>query len=313
MKHARPAGRPPSSRRGRTVAAGLTRWLVALLVVVGAGLVLYPSAARWVSSVNQAKVVAEYAADVAEASPRELAAELRRARRYNAALSAGALLEPGERKPTASSAPSAPGLDYERLLDLNGTGVMGRLVIPGIDLSLPVYHGTSDETLRQGVGHLEGSHLPVGGRGTHAVLAAHRGLPEATMFDDIDEVEGGDHFALDVHGKVLAYEVVRVQVVQPDETEAIRPVAGKDLVTLVTCTPLGVNSHRILVTGERIDPTPEVDEAAVRTPAGGAGFPWWAGGVAAALAAALWYVRPRRRPETDPETDPEPPSGAAAA
>ncbi|MBM9461554.1 class C sortase [Nocardioides sp. zg-536] len=275
--------------------------VVALLIVLGSGLLLYPSAASWFSAVNQAEVVESYKAELDRASPKEVAAHLRRAKRYNAALTSGALLEAGTRKPSADGTPgdtspdASPdaALDYDSILDLNGSGVMGHVVIPDIDVDLPLYHGTSDEVLRKGAGHLEGSHLPVGGRGTLSVIAAHRGLPTATMFDDLDHLELGDRFIIDVFGTALVYEITSTEVVDPDETEALRPVPGKDLVTLVTCTPLGVNSHRILVTGERVDEVPP--EAVEEAGSDGPGFPWWALGGAAALVVALAQARPRRR------------------
>jgi len=268
--------------------------VVALLVVLGSGLLLYPSAASWFSAVNQAEVTRDYKADLRQASPEEVAAHVRRAKRYNAALTSGALLEAGTRKPAGSGTSGDATLDYDSILDLNGSGVMGHVVIPDIDVDLPIYHGTSDEVLAKGAGHLEGSHLPVGGRGTLAVIAAHRGLPEATMFDDLDKLAVGDDFVVDVFGTAIAYEVTSTKVVEPDETEALRPVPGKDRVMLVTCTPLGVNSHRILVTGERLA---QVPSAAVEGagPGVAVGFPWWILGAAAALVVAGAHAWPRRR------------------
>lgn len=140
---------------------------------------------------------------------------------------------------------------YQRLLSINGDGVMGSIEIPSIQVSLPVYHGTSEEVLKRGVGHLEGTSLPVGGESTHTVLTGHTGLSHAKLFTDLEELEKGDIFFLYVLGDRLAYRVIRTEVVLPEEVDALYVEKGKDLCTLVTCTPYGVNSHRLFVCGER--------------------------------------------------------------
>lgn len=140
---------------------------------------------------------------------------------------------------------------YENALDMDGSGIMGYLEIPQILVHLPIYHGTTDEVLAKGVGHLEGSSLPVGGEGTHAVLTGHRGLPSAALFTDLDQLEKGDTFTVSVLGEEMNYVVTQIQTVLPEETENLRIVAGEDQVTLVTCTPYGINTHRLLVTGTR--------------------------------------------------------------
>jgi sortase A len=160
---------------------------------------------------------------------------------------------------------------------------MARLRIPAIDVDLPIYHGTSDATLLKGVGHLEGTSLPVGGEGTHSVLTGHRGLASATLFTNLDKVKEGDTFTIEVLDQVLTYQVIRTQVVDPSDTASLRATAGEDLVTLVTCTPLGINSQRILVTGERITPTPQEDLDAAGSVPDIPGFPWWAAGLAAGV------------------------------
>ena len=140
---------------------------------------------------------------------------------------------------------------YESLLNLNGDGMMGYVEIPVIDVSIPIYHYTTDETLEKGAGHLFGSSLPVGGESTHAILSAHRGLPSAKLFTDLNLVEKGDVFYLHILDKTLAYEVDQIQTVLPEETDSLAITEGKDYVTLVTCTPYAVNTHRILVRGHR--------------------------------------------------------------
>ncbi|MCD7715401.1 MAG: class C sortase [Lachnospiraceae bacterium] len=144
-------------------------------------------------------------------------------------------------------------LMYESLLNVAGDGIMGYVEIPKIDIKIPIYHGTDDEVLTKGAGHLYGSSLPVGGEGTHAVIAAHRGLPSASLFTDLDLLEIGDQFYLYILDDILAYEVDQILVVEPDETESLMPAEGEDYVTLVTCTPYGVNTQRLLVRGHRVE------------------------------------------------------------
>lgn len=150
---------------------------------------------------------------------------------------------------------------YESLLDVSGTGIMGYIEVPKIDCSLPIYHGTDEGALQIAIGHLEGSSLPVGGKSTHCVLSGHRGLPSARLFTDLDQMEEGDVFVLNVLGRKLAYEVDQIKVVLPDEMSDLEIVQGKDLCTLVTCTPYGINTHRLLVRGHR---TKYIEETVVR-------------------------------------------------
>ena len=149
--------------------------------------------------------------------------------------------------------------EYEKLLDISGVGIMGYLEIPELNMSLPIYHGTEESVLQIAVGHLDWSALPVGGEGTHCVLSGHRGLPSALLFSDLDQMQLGDHFSLRILGEQLLYEVDQILVVEPDEVKDLYPVEGEDLVTLVTCTPYGVNTHRLLVRGHRI-PLETVEE-----------------------------------------------------
>lgn len=208
--------------------------------------------------------------------------------------------------PTGAGKSSNGKLDYNAILRTDESGLMARLRIPAIDVDLPVYHGTSDATLLQGAGHLEGTSLPVGGPGTRSVITAHRGLANATMFTNLDRVKIGDTFTIEVFGKVLAYKVRETKVVEPTETESLRSVPGKDLVTLVTCTPLGINTHRILVTAERIEPTPAKDLANAHATSDLPRFPWWAVWFSAGLLVAAVYVwRSGRSDKTLPTQAPE--------
>ena len=142
--------------------------------------------------------------------------------------------------------------NYEKLLNVSDTGIMGTIEIPKIQVDLPIYHGTEDEILVYGIGHLEGTALPVGGEGTRCVLTGHRGLPNSKLFTRLDELEKGDLFFLNICNETLAYRVCEIEVIKPEEVEALEPVKGADQVSLVTCTPYGLNTHRMIVTGERI-------------------------------------------------------------
>lgn len=178
-------------------------------------------------------------------------------------------------------------------------GPMARLRIPSIDVDLPVYHGTGDDVLIKGVGHLEGTSLPAGGENTHSVLTAHRGLARATMFDNLHKAKIGETFSIYVLGQTLTYEITETHNVLPDDTESIQLHSGEDLVTLVTCTPLGINTHRYLVTGQRVIPTPEADINAGLADPGIPRFPWWAVISSATLMSAGVYVwhEGRKEPE----------------
>ncbi|MCH4249553.1 MAG: class C sortase [Microbacteriaceae bacterium] len=269
---------------------------IALTALLGVGLLLYPTAASWVSQVNQSGAISAYSDHVQSADP-GAKAQLQLAHEYNAALNSGAVLEAGNRRPTGDGTNSG-GLQYDQMLRADDSGLMARLKIPAIAVDLPVYHGTSDSTLLRGVGHLEGTSLPVGGTGTHSVLTGHRGLASARMFTDLNRLKRGDTFTITVFGKVLEYRIVKKQVVDPDQTASLRPVHGKDLVTLVTCTPLGINSQRILVTGERVQPVSASTAAEAKHDPTIPGFPWWslvlAGAVALIAAFVWWSGRPGR-------------------
>lgn len=286
------AAQPRASEREGKPRRWRLSWLAlvtAVLAVAGLLLLSYPSAAAWVSQYNQSKIVHSYEEQVSAARP---AAEeqLRLAHEYNNALSVGAVLEANTNVPTGDGASADGTLRYAKMLDANGGGLMARLRISKIGLDLPVYHGTAEDTLLAGLGHLEGTSLPVGGASTRAVITGHRGLANATMFTNLDKVEVGDTFTVEVFGEVLTYQVFDKKVVEPQETESLRAVEGKDLVTLVTCTPLGINTHRILVTGERVIPTPAKDLESKGKAPDIPGFPWWVVADLAGLVLVCLYV-----------------------
>lgn len=297
---------PPARRRGRRrLGPVLASWpvprvLVAALALAGVATLLYPGIASWVAARAQADQVDAYVHAIESLSPDQARAELRRAVRYNATLPDGPLRDPyaggteGEQTALGSGAAR-----YFRTLDLGPEGMMGVLSFPAIDAELPIFHGTDPDTLDRGLGHLYGTAVPVGGAGTHSVLTGHSGLVHATLFTHLDRAEEGDRFTITALDQVLTYEVDQVRVVLPSETEDVVAVPGEDLVTLVTCTPTGVNTHRLLVRGHRV-PTPEsaASSSVIRGRRPDA-FPWWlvwAGVAAVATVVGTGPLARRRRP-----------------
>lgn len=279
-------GTPGSVRRWRRPSPVVI--LVALLALAGVVLLQLPSIATWFSQRDYSQEIRGLNRESSSADEARRQTALAAARAYNEQLTGAAVVAAGQRIPQAveSSADEA----YTRLLAADSTGLMARIKIPSIDVDLPIYHGTSDDVLEQGVGHLEGTALPVGGPTTHTVLTAHRGLAKAALFDNLDQVQEGDTFTVETWGEVLTYRVTETRVVKPDETQSLYPVLGEDLATLVTCTPLGINTHRILVTGERVTPTPIGDLNAAGEDPTVPGFPWWAVWSALALTGITGYV-----------------------
>lgn len=271
----------------------------ASLAWIGLIVFLFPGFSAWMTQLDQSRLVTDYAQQVESGLDPTAEQQLSLAHAYNRALDSGAFLEAGERLPTGAGTSAEAALDYWKILRADPLDVMARLRIPAIEVDLPIYHGTSDPTLERGVGHLEGTSLPVGGEGTHSVLTAHRGLATATMFTDLNKVKQGDKFTIEVLGEVLSYKVIDTRVVDPDEREALRTIEGEDLVTLVTCTPLGINTQRILVTGERITPTPIADIEQAGQESDVPGFPWWAFGFGAGTLLIGIYVWNSGRPTKD--------------
>ena len=203
---------------------------------------LYPTISDYVNQLHQTRAVANYAADVDKLSDADYTAYFEAADAFNAQIAADpdALYFP-DRFPS-----------YESTLDVTGTGIMGYITIEKIGVELPIYHGTSDAVLQVAAGHLEGTSLPVGGASTHAVISAHRGLPSAKLFTNLDQLEVGDTFTITVLDRVLTYEVDNISIILPTETDSLKVSEGKDYITLMTCTPYGINTHRLLVRGRRI-------------------------------------------------------------
>ena len=217
----------------------------ALIFLAGLGVLLYPVFSDLWNQHRQNTVMDTYQRTVTELDEEDYSAWLEAAQRYNQSL------DPAFHDAFTGKDPAAED-PYWSLLDPDGTGMMGYLEIPSISLRLPVYHGTGEEALQKGIGHLAGTSLPVGGTGTHCVLSGHRGLPTALLFTDLDQLTAGDRFYLHVLGETLAYEVDQISVVEPDQVSDLTGTQTGDYVTLLTCTPYGVNTHRLLVRGHRV-------------------------------------------------------------
>ena len=220
--------------------------ILILVFFVGLSVMLYPTVSDYVNQRHQSRALASYDETVNEMSDADYTAYFEAADAYNQRLAA---------TPNSFFTPEQVS-GYDETLDVSGTGIMGYITIPRIGVELPVYHGTSDGVLQVAAGHLEGSSLPVGGAGTHAVISAHRGLPSAKLFTNLDQLEVGDTFTITVLDRELTYEVDKISIVLPTEVDELKVVDGKDYVTLMTCTPYGINTHRLLVRGHRVE-TPD--------------------------------------------------------
>ncbi len=228
--------------------------ILILVFLAGLSLLLYPTVSDYWNSFHQSRAIASYAQAAAELDDDDYERLRADAIAYNARLAQNGqslTLSPQEQA------------DYEAQLDVTGTGIMAYIEIPKIKCSLPIYHGTNEAVLQIAVGHLAGSSLPVGGASTHCVLSAHRGLPSAKLFTRLDELVEGDIFLIQTLGETLTYEVDQILIVLPEEVDALKIQEGEDLCTLVTCTPYGINTHRLLVRGHRVENQPDADTVRV--------------------------------------------------
>ena len=227
-------------------------WLLIGLMVLGILIMAYPTVSDWWNSYHSTRAIAVYSQKVDSMSREEIDALLEAAREYNRSL-------------LTKENPYAMDEDelalYNSLLDPGGTGLMGYIQIPSVKINCPIYHGTEESILQTAVGHLDWTSLPVGGEGTHAVISGHRGLPRAKLFTDIDRLKEGDHFTITVLTQTITYEIDQIRIVQPEDLAELGIVPGKDYFTLVTCTPYGINTHRLLVRGERTEYVPPEDSA----------------------------------------------------
>ena len=217
--------------------------LLMLFLLIGAGLIAYPTFADWWNSFHQSRAVASYAEAVANLNTEEYDKVIQSAREYNKKLSKSGILWTMDEEQEKA---------YNKELDIGTSGIMGYIDIPKINVMLPIYHGIDEKILQVAIGHISGSSLPVGGKGSHCIISGHRGLPSARLFTDIDKMVEGDTFILTVLNQTLTYEVDQIHTVLPTELSDLQIEKGKDYCTLVTCTPYGINTHRLLVRGHRI-------------------------------------------------------------
>ena len=220
-----------------------SNFLLICILLVGLSLLLYPTISNQWNSLHQSQAIVDYKTAMKDMVFTDYSAIFAEAEAYNAELAT--IPYPLMNHSQIES--------YAAVLNISGTGIMGYLTIPKLDVELPIYHGTEEAVLQKAVGHLEGTSLPIGGIGNHSVLSAHRGLPRAKLFTDLDKMEMGDCFTITVLDRQLTYQVDQILVVEPREVDALYPVAGMDYCTLITCTPYGINSHRLLVRGIRVD------------------------------------------------------------
>ncbi|MDK8879128.1 class C sortase [Corynebacterium sp. MSK008] len=266
--------------------------LPVLIILAGLLVLMYPVISTQWNNHVQEQVAKQYEEKLQVVPPEQVNRAYDAAVEYNRTHTDGPILDPWLAR---ISEDNAEYKEYER--HLAGVSAMSQLAIPSIDVRLPVYHGTRDDTLQKGLGHLYGSALPTGGEGFHSVITGHTGLTTATLFDDLVDVKEGDAIYVSTFGKRLKYQVYKTEVVLPDETDSLRAEAGRDLLTLVTCTPYGINTHRLLVHAERVPLDP--DEAKVLDESTST-FQWWMwvlGAVALLVLLALiwWIIREKKK------------------
>ncbi len=219
-----------------------------IFIIVGTGIFLYPSISNYFAEKNHVEAIRNYDKMVVKIGEDSLKKEKEKAQTYNENLSGDPVHDPF----VLGSGYALPE-NYKEVLNISGDGIMGYIQIPKISVDLPIYHGTSEEVLEKGVGHIQNTSVPIGGNSTHSVLTGHTGLPNAELFTRLDELVVGDIFYIHVLNEILTYKVYEIKVVLPDNIDELRITSGEDLVTLVTCTPYGVNSHRLLVKAERVE------------------------------------------------------------
>ena len=271
-----------------------------ILLLAGILVLLYPVLATQYNNARQERIASEFSTVADQAGPDAVAESLRRADEYNLKASESPILDPWL---DAQRPGTAQYQDYLSQLNLND--VMATIKIPSINVNLPIYHGTENATLDKGIGHLFGTALPVGGESTHTVLTGHTGLGNATMFDQLTSVKMGDVFYIETAGRHLKYQVTDIRVVLPTETESLNKVEGKDLATLITCTPYGINTHRLLVTGERVPMDDDAVAAEAAQVKGSVMKPWMIAVLASVavilvIAGVIW-LRSRKRTDEEPQ------------
>lgn len=272
-------------------------WVLQAFAMLAIGLLVYPQAADWVSSIGHNSEISGYVRQVEQTPSEERGRILEAAYAYNDQLQPGPLTDPYISMSQDAVQRSALYDAYEEMLRVSGTDAIGTLSYPGVSMALPMYHGTSDEVISKGAGHMYGTSLPIGGPSTRSVLTAHSGLPNAALFTPLHKAKVGDNFWISVLGEDHHYRVEKIETIEPGDTDSFEIIEGEDWVTLFTCTPIGVNSHRLLVHAERM---PDVESEGMQTIGGDGvelGFPWWAvwfvGGSGAV--ALMLFAPPRKR------------------
>ena len=242
MNEKTPEAANPTKKKKKKSSGGST-WILLLIMFLGAAIMAYPTVSDWWNSFHSTRAIASYSKQVEETDTEELDAMLEAARVYNREL---------KYKENPFAMTDEETEEYNSLLNLSGTGLMGYIQIPSIKVNIPVYHTTEESVLQMAVGHVEWTALPVGGESTQTVLSGHRGLPSAKLFTDLDKVKEGDRFTITVLNQTITYEVDQIRIVEPGDISELAAVPGKDYCTLVTCTPYGINTHRLLIRGTRV-------------------------------------------------------------
>ncbi len=241
----------PAVRRVLYMKQRIISILAVITLIIGLSLLLYPTISNYFNSTKQRRAIYNYVATVETISEEDYSDILEKAERYNAALAVS--------PPKLMELTDSQLAEYNSILDVTGTGIIGYISIPTADISLPVYHGTSEAVLQVGAGHIEGSSFPIAGESVHALISGHRGLPSAMLFTNLDMLEVGDTFTMHVLDEAYTYRIYDIETVLPSDLYSLNIRQGKDLCTLITCTPYGINSHRLLIHGERIF-IPEIEE-----------------------------------------------------
>ena len=235
-------------KKEKRITDKITQIVSILFILIGTIIFLYPTVSNYLAEKNQVEIIREYEEMVVQIDENQINEEMQKAKTYNENLSGEPVHDPF----VAGSGYALPE-NYTEVLNLSEDGVMAYIEIPKISVYLPIYHGTSNEVLEKGVGHIQSTSIPIGGISTHSVLTGHTGLPSAELFTRLDELDIGDIFYIHVLNEVLTYKIYETKVILPDEIDELQITSGRDLVTLVTCTPYGVNTHRLLVKAERTE------------------------------------------------------------
>ena len=235
---------------------------IGLIFLTGLSVLLYPTVSDYINELHSSRAIASYDNTVTEMAPEDYTKELEAAAAYNEYLANFSNLSAA-----ATTETERDDSPYNELLNIGGNGIIGAIKIPVVKINLPIYHGTDESVLQVASGHYLGSSLPIGGESTHAILTGHRGLPSAKLFTDLDRLEEGDTFYIKVLGEILEYQIDQIEIVLPEEVEGLSIVPGEDYVTLVTCTPYGINSHRMLIRGTRIPYDGKYEEEVKMKPA----------------------------------------------